>query len=229
MGHDDMSSPLSIKFKTATLVTFLAVLFAGVTGATEWRPPAGPVELVTRYTQGAVPGIGENASWTLVPRRVSTGFSLDYFLNGKQRFCTVDVESGESGFEVELLDARGNSIDSATGSFLPMVGFPAPCRIITTVPEETESNFTIHRRAGGRRFTSTYRLLLEPMPLEQAMGNKWIEPGFFPEEEEPVLVLMTVMDTESRVLFRQLWQEKGDWWLFEETPHARTWRRKVVK
>jgi len=217
---------LEILKKTSAAIILIMIFFNtsnGVCG--QWAMPESTIYISTEYREGIHPGLGNKVQWQITPGTCHDGDSLDFILEGKQKFCSLCLDKKETGNFIQLLDAKGKVIDSSYGSFIPSLGFPAPCRIIDFSFLNLEGAFKIRRSAGGRKFSTTYSFHIDSVTLEEAIENEWVDPGFDLGGDSSDLVVMVVENMDKQVLFKQLWQKHGTWWLYEETFTGKSWRR----
>ena len=101
-------------------------------------------------------------------------------------------------------------------------GFPAPCDVLPQGRLHGEDSF-YHQKlvAGGESFVKRYQVIKEAVGLEEANARGWLKADPGPSGK---FSLLTVTDPKRNVILRQLWPLDGRLWVYEETPHRRSWR-----
>lgn len=104
-------------------------------------------------------------------------------------------------------------------------GFSVPCDIlpVTTVCSNADPDIIeIRRQAGERTFIEQFQVDCITVTRADALAQGWIrEPAG--DAETLVMIRVTSLRNGENVA-RQLWIPGGTWWLYEETPHRRSWQ-----
>ncbi len=167
---------------------------------------------------------GEKATWHLIFEPKPSGFSIQYKLNGNNTFCTLDLNEENEFANFTLINSKGKNIDTASISYIPFQGIPAPCRIL---PENFTKidTFKILQQAGNRKFSNQYTIEKEPVTLEDVFLNKWVDVNTYDQENNERKLYFIFVKKNNQLIFKQLWEENSTWWLYEETTNSKSWRR----
>jgi len=104
------------------------------------------------------------------------------------------------------------------GSPIPMNVLPVNLVLQKSEPVE----YKIQSKAGGRTFVEGIRVSAYMVTREQALRAGWLHNE---GEVSSELHLVEAVDADTGdFLVKQLWENSGSWWLYEETLYRRSWR-----
>lgn len=216
-----------LTFFFGSCVAFLPVLFfSGIAFAkSPYIPSPGTVYLIqSEYLLGNETGFGNPKDWFFESVQTeNNGWEIRFYgkrPNGTSTtpFCTLVFSS--SG-EVSAFQAIGNLQVPAKDGVLLMSGFPVPCDVLP-FPEKGGGALSLaqERKAGDKVFQKTIKVIRANADLETAQKNGWVEDDF-----QGALEWLRAEDANGELLVRQLWSpDHPHWWIYEETPHRRSWR-----
>lgn len=213
--------------KYGTLSILLILLFGWVPHTFAAQPfmVEKQIDIETRYSEKARDVMGPVINWHLSPEVLENGYAIQYYIDGKELFCTLTVDTSRSMIAVTLSGSTDKILDKTSGAYIPFVGFPAPCRIFTMNDFSQPGSFKMLREAGNRRFSNEFFFEIKPISLEEALINGWLDSGIFDDEKDPELVMVTIKNKADQVIFMQLWEKDTSWWLYEETDDSKSWKR----
>lgn len=185
----------------------------------------GEIRIETQYSNDLQNIMGEKVLWRISPRTTDTGFVLEYRAKDDIVFCSLGVE-GVDSIRTFTLRADGQKIiDTASGAFIPSLGFPAPCRIFPMTVFDRPGTFDMMREAGGRKFLTRLSYEILAVSSKEALEKGQLDPETWTDQEDRELVWICVRNPEGTPLFSQLWEKGASWWLYEETQDSRSWKR----
>ena len=170
-------------------------------------------------------GISPVTTWRLEIKQAS-GFStrISFF---------TDAAAREIGHLIVYPDGRVESspeigqlnIFQDRGLFLAP-GFSAPCNILPVADLAVSCPSvmvkTIEKTIGDQRFASQIELRCDPVDIEECVTQGWVRDG--KNIREPLKMISAFNQRTRKLMVRQLWHEKDDWWLYEETEFQKSWR-----
>jgi len=163
--------------------------------------------------------------WKIVPKQDSEKLKLIFFSKDNLKFCTLEL-SFEKNIPIMLSDEKGTLFDQSLGHFIPAVGYPAPCRVVDFSNLDNQGSFDIVKKAAGQTFRKKYNIIKTIVSIEKARQNNWIKDDIFSDRDETFhFLLYSIFDDRDEFLFKQLWADSDSWWVYEETPGSRSWRK----
>lgn len=156
------------------------------------------------------------------------GRAHQVFASGKENpIAVLSYETNGSLYQVEKRIWQGKHyvpiIEKRTSYLLLSDGFPVPYDYLAPfqdVPETVE----IKKQAGGFVFKKTYQWHSESMDFNDALAGGHLSEDMAEMYAGKRFHMISVHKDETLVV-RQLWPEKADWWVYEETPLRRSWRQ----
>lgn len=149
--------------------------------------------------------------------------------NAEEAFCRIGISATGELLSSRIPGARGNVLEAEGLLLVP--GYPAPCDILPQkllapdAPDAPDAplSFTIQRTIGGERFADEICVSSRRISAAAAEEKGWLK---IPADDiSASLHLVKAVNCRSgELVCQQLWQPEGGWWLYEETPHRRSWR-----
>jgi hypothetical protein len=169
--------------------------------------------------------MGDNVTWEIFPGMTDKGFILEYRRAGSKLFCSLRGDESGPIVVFALSGPTHTIIDTASGAFIPFLGFPAPCRIFAIEDFDKPGRFDMIREAGGRKFSTGFSYDVQPVSPEEAFKKGWLEAEPLDDQKDQELVFISIRNSAGDLLFSQLWEKGSSWWLYEETDDSRSWKR----
>ena len=204
---------------------FSAALFAGPAWGAEPYAISEPVSALTRIVAPDRPGQETVRTWEILPETMPEGFRLNFFKSGAdQAFGRLLFDRDDNTVAWEGPGADAPALKK--GRLLIIPGFPPPCDVLPVSrfwEGEASKIYAIRREFGGHVFLDRVRVTAEPCDAAEAFKNGWISEG----SEATEFRLITAKDAATgELMVRQLWPAAAEWWVYEETPNRRSWRKK---
>lgn len=102
-------------------------------------------------------------------------------------------------------------------------GFPVPYDYLAPF-DDSISEAVIKKVVGGAIFSYRLKREISYISLNQAMAEGMVDGEIAGDFAGKALRLITVRKA-GNLMVRQLWPEGASWWVYEETPHRKSWRK----
>lgn len=100
-------------------------------------------------------------------------------------------------------------------------GFPVPYDYLSLFDDRI-SEAIVKKQVGGVTFSHMVTRDIRNIGIDEALSENMIDPNIAKTVCLEKLRLITVKRNGNLVV-RQLWPDGGSWWLYEETPHRKSW------
>jgi hypothetical protein len=200
-----------------------------------WRPdlslaepyhPEKMVQIRSEISGLDEPGESRIENWNVTVRKNDDGSnSLMFFMEkAEQPIAQIRISPSGNGVQWEG-ENKGPDIMLRDG-LLIAPGYPVPCDILpmSLLLGGTKEPLTydVKRTAGGVTRADQVRVEISPVKMEEAVQNGWVQQNF---QTADSLWMVQAIDVRTNVMMvRQMWSSSGSWWLYEETPHRRSWQ-----
>ncbi len=205
-------------------VLILTVLWSPAFAAQPFVPEK-KIHIETRYSGDLRDIMGDSVTWEIFSRDTDKGFIIEFRKDNSKLFCSLGSVGSDPITVFTLSGPTHSVIDTASGAFIPFLGFPAPCRIFAIEDFNKPGRFDMVREAGGRKFSTRFFYDTLPVSPKDAVKGGWVEAEPLDEQKDRELVLISIRNSAGDLLFSQLWEKGASWWLYEETKDSRSWKR----
>lgn len=188
--------------------------------------PKQPITVVSESTvPGSISGEAAGIFWNIVPETCEDGsFCLGFYRPETGHPVCRLVPAG-TNLGLYLADGAQFTHAVTADDLMMFPGFSVPCDIlpVTTACSNADPDIIeIRRQAGERTFIEQFQVDCITVTRADAQAQGWIrEPAG--DAETLVMIRVTSLRNGENVA-RQLWIPGGTWWLYEETPHRRSWQ-----
>jgi hypothetical protein len=209
---------------SVSLSLFLACLTYGLCASAEPYFIDREIEVLTVYSNDPDNTTPKKEEWRIIP--VETGnnsVTLEFCSKRKQNsaaICRVSIQRNHPQNTISWQGIGNSQQLSGEEGFLIIPGYPAPCDILPVSQKEKNKNYIIRNMVGGQIFVDQYEVSVDSISVETARQNGWIDSGKADPEK---IVQVTVRNEKKETVLIQLWPVNGVWWIYEETPHRKSW------
>ena len=212
------------QYRLILFVMVLSFLWSPVFAAQPFVPEK-KIYIETRYSGDLRDIMGDSVIWEIFSRGTDKGFILEYRKDGSKLFCSLGSVGSNPVKAFTLSGPTYAVIDTASGAFIPFLGFPAPCRIFAIEEFNQPGRFDMIREAGGRKFSTRFFYESLSVSPKDAVKEGWLEVEPSDDQKDRELVLISIRNSAGDLLFSQLWEKGASWWLYEETKDSRSWKK----
>jgi len=179
--------------------------------------PEGALHILSEYRE-LRSGSTRKANWKVLPEDLDAHRILNFYLaDGNEPLCKLMLFHEKDKLKIQW-QARGVRKKTVFEEILVLPDFPVPCDILPIDMDENTGTFKTRREAGGRWFVTTYKVVRKEVGPQEAMGQGWIRAGV---KAPGPFYFLNVLDSSGNMVLRQLWDDNGNWWMYEENVSGR--------
>lgn len=212
-------NPYFLRSSKALLFVFFIACFLMLSPAVhgEAYHPEGALQVLSEY-RDSHSGPTRKVNWKVRSEDLATHWTLDFFLaGGHEPLCRLMLSHEKDKLKIEW-QAHGVWKKTVFEEIMVMADFPVPCDILPIGTGENTGTFKTRREAGGSLFVTTYKVVRQEVGLQEAMRQGWIRAGV---KAQGPFYFLNVLDSSGDMVLRQLWDNNGNWWLYEENVSGR--------